>query len=110
MTRAATLAALAGAIDIFAWQRTGQDGTLGEIDIDYKQFPDGPRLRLLVWTPDNENGDDEPRALSVWAPIVDSDPREQIRNLIHIYLCHEADEQLWFGNDRPYDPHREDQR
>jgi hypothetical protein len=75
----------------------------GEVSVDRE----GERLRLEVWVADNETPDnDEAKPLIVTLPISPYiDPREQIQNLIHGYLCHEADEQMWFGDDRPFYPH-----
>jgi hypothetical protein len=75
----------------------------GEMTVDREE----QLLRLEVWVADNDTPDDpEIKPLIVTVPVsITLPPREQIRNLIHLYLCHEADEQIWFGNERPYYPH-----
>lgn len=89
----------------FQWSCGADRGNnRGEIDVDR----DNRRLHLRVWCADNE--DDDPDAewkpLDVWCDIaLDEAPREQIRSLIHYHLCHEADEQIWFGGERPFHPH-----
>jgi hypothetical protein len=78
----------------------------GEIHVDREEC----RLVLEVWTADNEqdeNGDNTLKPLNVSVPVtIHQGPRTQIRSLIHLYLCHEADEQIWFGDERPYYPHQ----
>lgn len=74
----------------------------GEIHVDRENH----KLVLEVWTADNDNPDDEElKPLLVSVEINDDSPRNQIRDLIHGYLCHEADEQIWFKDERPYYPH-----
>jgi hypothetical protein len=95
-------------LETFQWSY-GMDrsNNRGEIYVDREEH----RLVLEVWTADNdqdENGDDTLKPLNVSVPITTyPEPREQIRNLIHLYLCHEADEQIWFGDERPYYPHQD---
>ena len=63
-------------------------------------------LRGTIYTYNNEDEEDEiVHPLSFFYPISSSDPREQIRETIHSFLCHEADEQMWFNGERPYYPH-----
>jgi hypothetical protein len=91
-------------LDTFQWSYgLDRSNNRGEISVDRDEH----LLRLEVWVADNDTPDDQTvKPLIVTLPIsVYDDPREQIRNLIHSYLCHEADEQIWFDNDRPFYPH-----
>jgi hypothetical protein len=91
-------------LDKFQWSYgLNRADNRGEVSVDRGAH----LLRLEVWVADNDTPDDpEVKPLIVTIPIAPYiSPREQIRNLIHMYLCHEADEQIWFGNDRPYYPH-----
>jgi hypothetical protein len=89
-------------LDTFQWAYAGRSDNRGEIYVGR----DTRELHMEVWVADNETPDDEEvKPLQVTIGITDQNPRDQIRNLIHQYLCHEADEQMWFGNDRPYYPH-----
>jgi hypothetical protein len=98
--------ALERELDTFQWSYgLNRADNRGEVSVDR----DTQRLRLEVWVADNDTPDDDTaKPLDVSIDIsAYHDPREQIRNLIHLYLCHEADEQIWFGNERPYYPHQE---
>jgi hypothetical protein len=88
-------------LETFQWAYPGRTDNRGEIGIDY----DTMELVLEVWTRDNDDPSTEVvRPLHVTLPIRRMAPREQIRDIIHQYLCHEADEQMYFGEDRPYYP------
>jgi hypothetical protein len=91
-------------LEIFQWSYgVNRSDNRGEISVDRENR----RLILEVWTADNESAEDytiKPLHVSVDVGTFYS-PREQIRRLIHLYLCHEADEQIWFGEERPYYPH-----
>ena len=95
-------------LQTFQWSCGADRGNnQGEIYVDREDR----KLHLRVWCFDNE--DDDPEAwvqpLDVTQDIVLREgPREQIRDLIHGYLCHEADEQMWFGEERPFYPHEVD--
>jgi hypothetical protein len=90
-------------LDIFQWSYgLNRADNRGEMSVDR----DAKLLRLEVWVADNDTPDDpEIKPLIVTIPVTHGEARGQIRNLIHFYLCHEADEQIWFGNERPYYPH-----
>jgi hypothetical protein len=91
-------------LETFQWSYgLDRSNNRGEVSVDREQN----LLRLEVWVADNDDPDDDTvKPLIVTIPINPLyDPREQIRDLIHLYLCHEADEQIWFGNDRPFYPH-----
>jgi hypothetical protein len=91
-------------LDTFQWAYPDRGYNRGELHLDRGSM----ELVLEVWVPDNDDPDsDEAKPLIVRVPLDDEDPEDQIRNLIHGYLCHEADEQMWFGNERPYHPHQE---
>lgn len=106
----------------FQWSITRSEN-LGEIDVDYRD--DSPSLVLSVWAVNNDNPDDGDYALTPLLAVtpIDFPPRlignpsdielqrwarQEIRRIIHMHLCHEADEQLWFGDhERPFHPHQE---
>lgn len=90
----------------FQWAHPDRgEANRGEVHVDRENR----RLCLVTWTLDNESPDqDELRPLDVSQDIVlDEEPRDQVRDLIHGYLCHEADEQMWFGEERPFYPHHQ---
>jgi hypothetical protein len=90
-------------LETFQWcYGVNRGDNRGEVTLDRKQV----RLVLEVWTSDNDApDDDELKPLLVSIDVTYEEPREQIRNLIHQYMCHEADEQMWFGDERPFYPH-----
>jgi len=102
--------------DGFQW---GQgDNALGEVRLDRE----ANMLRLDVYVIDTDEPDDDiDRKGLTFSREVDPylDPYQQIRELIHWHLAHEADEQMWFTYendslpggiymDRPFYPHNED--
>lgn len=89
----------------FQWAYPNREYNRGEITVDRENH----KLILVVWTQDNENPEQEEIGpLDVVTDItLNEDAEQQIRGLIHWYLCHEADEQMWFGNDRIFYPHHE---
>jgi hypothetical protein len=91
-------------LETFQWSfGLDRSNNRGEVSVDRDEH----LLRLEVWVADNDTPDDPTaKPLIVTLPISTyDDPQEQIRNLIHSYLCHEADEQIWFKDDRPFYPH-----
>jgi hypothetical protein len=90
-------------LDTFQWcYGVNRGDNRGEITLDRNEV----KLVLEVWTSDNDDPDnDDLKPLLVSVDINYEEPREQIRNLIHGYMCHEADEQIWFGDERPFYPH-----
>jgi hypothetical protein len=92
-------------LDTFQWAYPDRGNNRGEIHVDREAC----RLVLVVWTQDNEDPDNEAtQPLNVSVDVDPSeDPRDQIRELIHSYLTHEADEQMWFDQERIFFPHDE---
>lgn len=90
-------------LETFQWAYPNRGDNRGEIHVDREDR----KLHLTVWTLDNDNPDQEElNPLDVRKDItVEENAQDQIRSLIHDYLCHEADEQMWFDNERPYYPH-----
>jgi hypothetical protein len=66
-----------------------------------------PRLLLTVYTADNDDPDDrEVKALAVTRSIRPYVPAAvQVRDIIHWFLTHEADEQMFSDGVRIFDPH-----
>lgn len=88
----------------FHWGRDRGEPN-GEIDL---AVVDGVlNLRLQVWVHDNDSDDPTIKPLEVLMAVHSGSPEQQVRSIIHTFLCHEADEQMWFGNERPYHPHAE---
>lgn len=94
-------------LETFQWAYgVRRDNNRGEIHVDREEM----RLVMEVWVADNEDADsEEVKPLIVSLEITHHEPRDQIRSLIHQFLCHEADEQIWFGNERPFHPHQENE-
>lgn len=91
----------------FQWAHPDRgDANRGEVYLDRESR----KLHMTVYCRDNESpGDEEFHPLDVAQDVVIGEsPREQIRSLIHGYLCHEADEQMWFDGSRPFYPHEEE--
>jgi hypothetical protein len=89
-------------LETFQWAFPDRSYNRGELNVDR----DKKELHLVVWCPDNDDPyNEEVKPLLVSKPVTSQGPRVQIRDLIHEYLCHEADEQMWFGDDRPFYPH-----
>lgn len=104
--QAATAFRIDRELDHFQWATPGRDGERGTITVDYGSW----ELLLEVWCQDNDGDPTDPtfeelKPLTVRVPLTNTDPRLQIRDIIHKYLCHEADEQMWFGDERPFHPH-----
>jgi hypothetical protein len=94
--------AIESELETFQWAYPDRSENRGEIEVDR----DDKQLNLIVWCRDNEDPDNEEvKPLRVTKPVTSQDARIQIRSIIHDYLCHEADEQMWFGEDRPFYPH-----
>lgn len=103
---------IAGVLWDFEWVRYPGDpnGPIGEIRLAFEEGDDvivgAPNLKLDVWCPDSESGVDIP--LAVFRRVDYRDAQSQIRQVIHDHLTHEADEQMWFGADRPFYPQHPD--
>ena len=93
--------ALDEVLDTFAWAYQDRDQLRGEVHVDRDEH----RLVLIVYVRDSDSLDEEVAPLTVSAAITQAHPQDQIRELIHWYLCHEADEQMWFGQERVFYPH-----
>lgn len=101
-TIAEAMAAIEDELEMFQWAYPDRGENRGELEVDR----DERRLVLVVWVRDNETPDDEAvKPLHVSQAITDQPARDQIRSLIHNYLTHEADEQMWFGDVRVFYPH-----
>lgn len=77
----------------------------GEMHIDTDEVI--PRLVLTIYVPDNDDAeDDRVKPLEATRDIErHTHPAEQVRDLIHWFLTHEADEQLLINGVRVWDPH-----
>lgn len=103
---------LEAAIDNFQWGIG--DTVLGEVRLDREA--NMLRLDVFVWDTDDEQPDEQ-KGLTVSIEVDPYEaPRNQIRNLIHFHVTHEADEQMaWtehgpdgFRIERPFYPHNPD--
>lgn len=92
------------AVNSVEWKDYGSD-----FDID------GDELVMSIWTRDSNEDEEtveEPDDLSGALVglqgrkkiIPGMDGRQQIREMIHEFICHEADEKLWFNGERPFFP------
>ena len=98
---------LEAVLDTFQWGYPDRSANRGEVTVD----EDGETLLLTVWTHDNQSTDEHVHPLEVRQDIDwFSTPERVIRDLIHGYLTHEADEQMWFGEEQPFYPHEEASR
>lgn len=89
-------------LETFQWAYPSRGDNRGELNIDR----DNNLLQLVVWCRDNDDPDsEEVKPLLVTKPVTSQGAKIQIQSIIHDYLCHEADEQMWFGEDRPFYPH-----
>jgi hypothetical protein len=88
----------------FQWS-LDRANNFGEVSLDRET------QRLVLHTNPLDSDDPEGDALSlILSRDIDFNvsPEQNIRDLIHFHLCHEADEQMWFNNERPFYPHNED--
>lgn len=96
--------ALDAALWTFQWS-LDRANNHGEISLDR----DEGRLSLHVNPQNSDDPDADNLSLIISRPVdLWEDPKDQIRDLIHTYLCHEADEQMWFDGERPFYPHNPD--
>jgi acetone carboxylase gamma subunit len=85
------------AVDTVEWKGSHGAG----FNVDRKHH----KLEMTIWVRDTEDPDNEELVgLIGKRDITDHDGRDQVRAMIHQYLCHEADEQLEFGGERPFYP------
>ena len=91
------------ALETFQWAYPNREQNRGEV------YVEDDDLILIVWCQNTDTPEDEKiYPLRVSIPIDEYTPaRNQIRNIIHMYLTHEADEQMWFGDPptRVFYPH-----
>lgn len=87
----------------FQWAYPDRGQNRGEVSLDREKA----KLCLRVWVMDNDDPEaEEAQPLDVSQDVfAGENAKEQIRSLIHGYLCHEADEQMWFDGERPFYPH-----
>ena len=89
-------------LETFQWAYPDRSENRGEVEVDFEN----QRLILRIWVRDNEDLEDETvQELVGSQDITYIDAQEQIRSIIHNFLCHEADEQMWFGEVRVFYPH-----
>jgi hypothetical protein len=95
-------------LDTFQWAYQNREHNRGEITLDR----DSNELVLSVFVSDSEDEGYDPTETPL-VPLegrfeIDANlsPAQMIRVCIHAYLCHEADEQMWFGTERLFNPHR----
>jgi hypothetical protein len=100
--------ALDEALDTFQWAYQDRAHNRGEISLD-RETGD---LVLHIFVADSTDESYDPQETSL-VPLegrypVDTykDPQAMIREAVHAYVCHEADEQMWFDNERVFDPHK----
>jgi hypothetical protein len=100
--------ALDKAIDGFQWGRG--DTLLGEVYLD--RDANMLRLEVFVWDTDKDMPEEMDRLLVSIEVDPYKDARQQIRELIHFHITHEADEQMSFTDqgyiDQPFYPHNPD--
>jgi len=88
-------------LDTFQWGFG--DTVLGEMVVDRE----AGNLVMTVYCSNTDTPDD-PNVVPLKVTVSVNqfqDPKEQIRAVIHYHLCHEADEQMWFDNERTFYPH-----
>jgi hypothetical protein len=120
--RQAKLDALEWEVDNFQWGYG--NWVRGEVSLNREEM----KLELVVFCEDNDNLDQDGNTLpsslgedGFPVPLIVThgvrlgmDPKQQIRELIHWHLCHEADEQMWFKDrdegyvSQPFYPHNPD--
>jgi hypothetical protein len=96
-------------LDTFQWAYQNREYNRGEITLDRETA----ELVLHISVPDSEDVDYDP-AETALVPLEGRfgldwslTPHDQIRAVVHAYVTHEADEQMWFNNERIFDPHKE---
>lgn len=90
-------------LDTFQWAHANAEYNHGEVRLDRATG----ELVLTVYVEDSYDADaDELVSLEGRTQINRAlAPEEMIRQTIHAYLCHEADEQMLFNGKRIFDPH-----
>jgi hypothetical protein len=95
-------------LDTFQWAYQNREHNRGEIRLDR----DTDELVMSIFVPDSDDEGYDP-AETPLVPLegrfeIDRSlsPERMIRACIHAYVCHEADEQMWFGEERTFNPHQ----
>jgi hypothetical protein len=102
--------ALDEALDTFQWAYQDREHNRGEIHLDR----DTNKLILTIFVEDSEDeswqhGETPLLPLEGRFEVdMTKSPTEMIRAVVHAYVTHEADEQMWFNNERIFDPHKID--
>lgn len=97
-------------LDTFQWAYQDREHNRGEISLDR----DAGQLVLTIFVEDSEDeswqhGETPLLPLEGRFPVdTYKDPQAMVRAVVHAYVCHEADEQMWFDNERVFDPHKVD--
>lgn len=95
-------------LDTFQWAYQSREYNRGEVTLNRETG----RLELVIFVSDNddlEGLDKETIPLVAGADFNPwKNPAVQVRELIHWFICHEADEQLWFDREQIFYPHNED--
>jgi hypothetical protein len=104
---------LDAALDTFQWAYQDREHNRGEIHLDREARDGAGELVMSIFVADTADESYDPQETPL-VPLVGrypvdtyKDPQAMIREAIHAYVCHEADEQMWFDNERIFDPHRE---
>jgi len=87
----------------FQWAYPNRDENRGELSLDRSTT----ELVLCIAVNDHDSPDDDVLFLEGRCPVnFHLTPQENVRAAIHAFLCHEADEQMWFEGERIFHPHR----
>jgi len=98
---------IARALWSFVWiDSEDPENSRGEVDV---YVEDGrAMISLQTWVHDSEDLTNRNVQPLITTTAVDgTEAREQIRAIIHWHLCHEADEFMDFGGEKPFWPHHE---
>lgn len=83
-------------------------GDISGLEFFFDELADGSGVRMGMTLFVHDSDDQGFNELHSLHTSVNVDPyeeaKQQVRGLIHGYLCHEADEQLWIEGERPFYP------
>lgn len=83
-------------------------GDISGFEFFFDELADASGVRMGMHLFVHDSDADEFEELHTLRTSVDVDPyedaKQQVRGLIHGYLCHEADEQIWLDGERPFYP------
>lgn len=83
-------------------------GDVSGCEFYFDELADSSGVRMGMSLYVYDTNDDEAEELKPLNTSINVDAYEdaaqQVRGLIHGFLCHEADEQIWFDGERPYFP------